>query len=315
MTKNLNLKQTAAFIKEHDNYIVFTHASPDGDTIGSAFAFRYIAELLGKKAKVVCSDKIPEKFGYFMTQNEEVIPQTVVCIDVADLKLTGKFKDELESNVDLCIDHHITNKSYAKNSLVVPEAAACCEIMLSIAEELGVSISGKLADAIYTGICTDTGCFKFSNVTANTHLAAARLFGYGANVSEINRLMFDTKRKEQLALEKAALETLEYHFDNRCAIITITEEMLESSGCFQSELDAITAVPRSILGVTAGITIKQKEKDLYKISVRSKHPINASKVCALLGGGGHDYAAGCSVRGTAKQAKQKILEALKNFME
>lgn len=314
MNNRIDLKKAVELLSERDNYLIVCHSSPDGDTVGSGFALRYILERKGKKAKVVCDDDFPQKFDYFMSENEDFDHETVVLVDVADLKLTGEMQNGLKDNVYLAIDHHGTNKMYAENNLVDPSAAANCEIILSLAEEWGVEISGKLADALYTGICTDTGCFKFSNTTNITHLAAARLFDYGANVAEINRAMFDTKRKEQIELEKLALETLEFFYDNKVAVITITDEMLDSTGCLQSELDAITAVPRSIKGVVAGVTIKQKKEDLFKISLRSKPPVNASDVAAILGGGGHEFAAGCSFSGTADEAKTAIINAFKGFI-
>ena len=114
--------------------------------------------------------------------------------------------------------------------------------------------------------------------------------------------------------QKNILATMEYHFNDKCLMISITEEMLKHTGCLDSELDAITSVPRTVEGVLVGITIKQKEPNLFKISVRTHEPIDASKICARLGGGGHCRAAGCSVKGDLEFAKSQILSAVESVM-
>ncbi len=316
VTCNLvDIKTVCEFLKSNDDYLIATHSSPDGDTLGSGYGLRYILEQLGKRAKVVCADYIPQKFSYFITDNPEFTEKTIIAVDIADLALTTKLQDNLKDKVNLAIDHHKSNTKYAENLLLEENSASCSEIIFKIAEFLGVNISGKLADALYTGVCTDTGCFKYSNVTTDTFLTAAKLMNLGAKIAEINRLMFETKRKEQIEIEKMALDTLEYHFDDTCVIISITDEMIKTAGCLQSELEAITSVPRTIEGVLAGITIKQKDGDLFKISVRTHEPLDASKICEILGGGGHERAAGCSVRGNLENAKSKILSAVESVMK
>ena len=171
----LNLKQTAKFLKKHDNFIILTHASPDGDTLGSAFALYYALRETGKSACVICPEIIPQKYGYFAKDTDFIKSEnpTVVAVDVADEKLLGCLKDEYEGKIDLCIDHHISNTKYAKNLYLDEFAAATTQSIYELIVQMKVNINDVTAKALYTGLVTDTGCFKYANVTDKTHIIAA----------------------------------------------------------------------------------------------------------------------------------------------
>ncbi len=313
----LNLKQTAAFLKKHDNYIILTHASPDGDTLGSAYALYYALNEIGKTACVLCPDVIPSKYDYFARKTDHVKREgaTVVAVDVADARLLGALQEEFADCVELNIDHHVSNTRFAKNLYLDANAAANAECIYELIQLLGVNINDVTAKAIYTGLATDTGCFKYSNVTAKTHIIAAQLYEYNIDAPEINRLMFDTKSKKLLELEKMVLESAEYHFDDRCFLLSVTAEMQEKTGCSGTELEGIAVISRSVEGVKAGVTIKQTGDNEFKVSLRTYEPLNASEICKKLGGGGHHAAAGASVKGTLEEVKATILDAVGKALE
>ena len=312
----LTLADLCAFLKTHDNYVVLTHVNPDGDTLGSAYGLKFGLKKLGKRAQVVCCDEIPHKYDYFIDDSDcDFIPETVVAVDVADLKLLGKLWERFEGRIDLNIDHHISNTKFAKNLLLDADAAATAEIVFELLTLLKVNINDVTAKALYTGIATDTGSFKYSNVTAKTHIIAAMLYDYNIDASEINRLMFDTKSKNMLELEKQVLETAEFHFDDRCMLLCVTAEMQEKTGCSGTELESVAIISRSVDGVKAGLTIKQTDVEEFKISVRTYEPLNASEIGKKLGGGGHKGAAGATVYGTLAEVKEKALLAVRECLE
>lgn len=313
----LNLKQTARFLKKHDNYIILTHASPDGDTLGSAYALYYGLNEKGKSACVLCPDVIPQKYGYFATKTDHVSREnaTVIAVDVADKRLLGSLGDEFGDVVDLNIDHHISNVRYAKNLYLDSDASSTAECIFELLTVMGVNINDITAKALFTGIVTDTGCFKYSNVTAKTHIIAAQLYEYNIDAPEINRVMFDTKSRELLELERMVLDASEFHFDNRCIILPVTAEMQKKTGCSGTELEGIAVISRSVEGVVAGVTLKQVGEREFKLSLRTYPPLDASEICKKLGGGGHKAAAGASVTGTLEEAKQKVLSAVGEYME
>lgn len=305
----ITLDEAVALIRSMEDVLLLTHQSPDGDTLGSASALCRALLALGKRARVVCSDGIPEKYDYLFRglPAEEFEPKTVVAVDIADPQLLGKALSVYAGRVKLCIDHHPSNTLYAEHTLLNGLSSATAELVYSIVKELRVEITSDMADGIYTGIATDTGCFKFTNTTPWTHTVAAEMMERGADYGEINRLMFDTVTKERLTIERMALDTLELHFDGRCAILYITRAMRESSGAADCDLEGITSLPRKIKGVEIGITVREKEPGKYKISVRTRESIDASRFCGLFGGGGHARAAGCQASGSYEELRARLL--------
>ena len=312
----LSLKQTARYLKKHDNYIILTHASPDGDTLGSAYALYYGLNEIGKVACVVCPDIIPKKFDFFVRPTNHISREnaTVIAVDVADKKLLGALTDVFGDSIDLNIDHHISNSHYAKNLYLDANAAATAESIFELLTVMRVNINDVTARAIYAGIATDTGCFKYSNVTAKTHMIAAMLYDYKINTAEINRLMFDTKSKNLLDLECRVLENMEYHFNDRCVVLTVTKEMQTKTGCFGSELEGIALISRSVEGTDIGITIKQIDDDNFKVSIRTFEKINAAEIAKELGGGGHKSASAAILKGNIEDVKSQILTVVSRYM-
>lgn len=317
----ITLKEAVDFLKQRDNFVILTHQNPDGDTLGSGFGLAMILDKLGKKSTVICSDAIPEKYSYFTKfapQNADFNEAvTVVAVDVADLKLLGKLEQEYANKVELCIDHHVSNIGYAATTYLDSNAAANCECIYDLAVSLSVEIDANLALALYTGISTDTGCFRFSNTTAKTHRIGADLIEVGIDTAEINRIMFETKSRIRIELEKMALDAMDFHFNDQCAVITVTREMYEKTGCKDEDLEGITSISRSIEGVLVGVTLREREEGGFKISVRTYPPIDASEICKRVGGGGHVRAAGCQLGAefTAEQAKAEMLRHVKEVME
>ena len=312
----LNLRQVARFLKKHNNYVILTHASPDGDTLGSAYALYYGLKEIGKAAEVICPDVIPSKYDYFARETDHIVEKpTIITVDVADKALLGALKDEFGDRIDLTIDHHISNTMYAQNLYLDSAASATCEIIYELLVAMKLNINDITARALYTGIVTDTGCFKYSCVTAKTHIIAANLYDFDLDAANINKLMFDTKSRNLVELEKMVLEGAEYHFDGRCMLLSVSAEMQEKTGCSGTELEGIAVLSRSVEGVIAGITLKQTGDKEFKASLRTYPPLNASEICKRLGGGGHNAAAGATLYGTLEEVKSQILSGVKEALE
>ena len=315
--ENITLQQAGSMLLEHDNILILMHRSPDGDAIGSAYALCMALRKAGKRAQPVCSDPIPPKYGYFTdgTEEQDFEPQFIVSVDLASEALLGTKLEQYAGRVDLCIDHHGSNTGFARFGSVDPSAAACAQSIAELIALMGIEIDPLIADAVFTGITTDTGCFRFANTNADTYRAAAEMIDKGARGNMINRLMFDTKSRSQLEIERMALSTLKYCLDGRIAAVRITTEMMERSGADESETEAIASMPRQIEGVLVGITVKQKPEGVCRISVRASEEIDASEICRLFGGGGHKGAAGCTVTGTPDEAEELLTAAAARIIE
>lgn len=313
----LTLEQVCDFLKSHDDYLILCHATPDGDTLGSGFALAMGLSKIGKKCMIKCADEIPSKYSYFTThfENKEIDYKTIVAVDTADIVLLGSLAKDFIGKIDLCIDHHISNTRFADNLYLNSAAAANCECIYDIFTALPIELDDISAAAIYTGISTDTGSFKYSNVTAKTHKIAAELYSYDISPSEISRLMFDTKSRGRIELERMVLDSAEFHFDGKCMLLTATNAMKEKTGCSDNDLEGVAVISRSVEGVLAGVSVKEKEDGNYKISVRTYPPLNASEICKALGGGGHQNAAGCILDGELKDVKETVLKVIEKALE
>ncbi len=315
--KKIDVAKAAELLKAADNVLILTHRNPDGDTLGSGFALMHALRSKGKRARVLCCDKIPKKYSYmFGERQEDFSPEYTVCVDVADIKLLGnEFSKEFGNNVDLCIDHHGSNTGYADN-LLLRSCAATCEIIYDIVNLLETEITPIIADCLYTGISTDTGCFLFSSVTPETHIIAADLIKKGADYVNINKIMFETKSIGYFKLEKSALSTIETFFGGKCAVMSITQKMLCESGTDESDCDGIAGIPRKIEGVLVGVTVRERSDGTYKVSLRSHEPVDSAKICKLMGGGGHARAAGCELNPEAFEAeKAKLLSIIEDELK
>lgn len=304
----ISLKKAIELLRNADDILILIHQFPDGDTIGCGYSLCHALKRLGKRVRVECNHKVGERYNYITEKIafDEFCPKFIVAVDVAERNLLGELGENYPK-IDLCIDHHSTNSGYAEYSYVDGQAAAACEIIYEIIKGLCGEVDFDEATALYTGISTDTGCFKFTNTTAKTHLIAAELMNKGIDYGEINRIMFDTKSKARLLVEKDALNSIKYFCDNKIAIMTITKQSRIESGADDSELEGITGLPRSIEGVILGITIRERDNtDICKISARSHEPISASEFCSYFGGGGHARAAGCEINLPKEKAFEKL---------
>ena len=311
------LESAAKTLLSKDKILILTHRSPDGDTIGSGYALAMALRKLGKNVKVDCTDPFPEKYSYFIDKLEklEFDEEFVVSVDIADTKLLGEKLSDYADKIDLCIDHHGSNTKYAKEYYVEASAAAAAQVIAKLIRLMNVEFDKDIANAIYTGITTDTGCFRYTNVTAETHRIAADMIDCGAESGMINRLMFETKSRSRLEIERRVMDSLQFYLDGRCAIAYATIDMMKESGAVDNDMEGVSSLPRQIEGVMAGITLREKNNGKFKVSVRTTDELDASAICANFGGGGHKAAAGCMITGTLNEAIEQIIEVVRQALE
>lgn len=313
----ITLESAAKTLLSKDKILILTHRSPDGDTIGSGYALAMALRKLGKSVKVDCTDPFPEKYSYFTDKLEklEFDEEFVVSVDIADTKLLGEKLSDYADKIDLCIDHHGSNTKYAKEYYFEASAAAAAQVIAKLIRLMNVEFDKDIANAIYTGITTDTGCFRYTNVTAETHRIAADMIDCGAESGMINRLMFETKSRSRLEIERRVMDSIQFYLDGRCAIAYATIDMMKESGAVDSDMEGVSSLPRQIEGVMAGITLREKNNGKFKVSVRTTDELDASAICANFGGGGHKAAAGCMITGTLNEAIEQIIEVVRQALE
>lgn len=319
MTEPLNVEQAAARLREAGSVLILCHKNPDGDTIGCGSALCHALNALGITAAVLCADPIPSRFAYTEPRlfRGEFEPELVAAVDVAGLQLFGDkgLMPAYSRRVDLCIDHHAGNGGYAQYTLLDAGAAATAELMCQVIETMGAKITPLIADCLYTGLATDTGCFRFSNTTAATHRIAARLIEAGARIETLNTILFATRSRGQMEAERIARSHLEYHLGGRCALIWLDRDETAASGADPADLEELASLPIGIEGVKVGLTFRQQPGGSWRVSIRAARGVDACAIAQRLGGGGHLRAAGCELLGTLDNAKQAVLAEAKAVLD
>lgn len=310
--KQLTIEHLAAALLARDNYCIFTHRRPDGDTIGCAAALCRGLRSVGKTAAIFENAQFTPKFRPFLDGLTcPNVPQgaTLVAVDVAAEDMLPY--NAPQRKIDLLIDHHGSNVGYAAQGLVRPEAAACGEVILELLEQLHATLDKVTAEAIYLAVSTDTGCFRYSNTTERTLLCAARCKQLGADTFPINKTMFMTKRLSRLKLESHLIQTAEFYCGGSVGVCSIPLQLQQELGLTEDDIDDISGFAREIEGVKIGVMLREVDNGRGKISVRTAPEIDAAAICGVLGGGGHAAAAGANVDGGVDGARQAVLRAIR----
>ena len=305
--------QAAKLLLEQERFTVLIHRHPDGDTIGAGMALLMALRSLGKQVRLHSPDPIASRYGMVVGEEDTssgLENSFIVAVDVADPALLGSLEEAYGSRVDLCVDHHPSNKRYARNLLLRGDSASCCEVLYDLLLALGCTLTPAIAGALYLGASTDTGCFRYGNTTANTHYVAARLIEAGADHDTINRVMFETVSPARMIFENRVKETISIHYGGKCAIMYQLQSFFEGLQVEESELEGLSNIPRTIEGVEVGITVREQPDGTCRVSMRSSEYVDVSEVCQQFGGGGHKRAAGCTLHMTPQQAGQAMLQAV-----
>lgn len=300
-------------INKAENIVILTHENPDGDAIGSGLAMYHALKAYGKKPDII----VPEHSRTFncLPGIEEVKTESniehydlAISLDCATIKMLNGFADYFENaRVKVCIDHHSTNTMFGDYNYVNPAAPACSQILLVILEYFGIEISKEIGTCILAGIITDTGGFKYQGVTAETFEFVAWLLNKGVNVSKLYRQVLEVKTKANFELHRLASNRIEFLENGKVAYTYITAEDEKSVNAESGDHEGIVEIGRSVEGVEVSVFVRETEKGC-KISLRSNEYVNVADACIVFGGGGHARAAGCTIKGSVEQAKEKILK-------
>lgn len=326
MTKSEPMKKSsgepvaaiAAKIQEGKSFLITGHRNPDGDALGSALALRFMIEALGKTARVVVRDGWAPALRHLPGMDEVTLSDSLPpdYPKSYDGLFTMECPDKERCGYDILpgpvvnIDHHLGNTMYGELNWVDLEAPSVGEMLLELADELGVAIDARMATAIYVSLASDTGFFRYTNTTLRAFDAAKRLVEAGASAGEISLWLNESQDPAALKLLGLCLSTLEMHADGRISVMRLTSEMLEQAGAKPEHSDGISSYGRVIEGVLVAAFLKQTEDGKTRVSLRAKPGVDVMKVAASFGGGGHKAAAGCRIDAPIDQAQTILLEKL-----
>ena len=309
----LTVSEAAALLRTFDNVLILTHVRPDGDTVGCAAALCAGLRALGKTAHLLPNAELTDTTApYFRpyAAPDGFLPDRVVSTDIAAAGLFPENARPYAERVDLAVDHHPSFEFFGRENIVRPEAGACGELIYDILAELG-PITPEIALPLYVAVSTDTGCFQYSNTTAQTLRVAAAVKDAGCEAYPINKLFFGTKSLPRLQLESRLTASMELLAGGKVAICRLPLSWMGELGLTEDDIDSIAGFPRAVEGVEVGVMIREMADGREKISLRTGEHANASAICAHLGGGGHRAAAGATVDLGFVAAKAAVLAALR----
>lgn len=282
---------------------LFAHVNPDGDALGSIYSLKYVLETMGKQTEVYLDGRIQSGLLELIGDGTETTCRVDECdlliaLDSSDKERLGVWSEEfLKHKNTAAVDHHITHKQYA-NEAVVRDISSNCELLYAMYKEMNVIITPKAASALYTGMVTDTGGFKYSSVTPKTHRVAAELIELGADFANITKKVFDTKTKEYLKILQLAISRIQYYCDGKIAYLRLDAEDFENCGIEEADAGGIVSLPGTVEGVEVTIYVRRRGEDEYKVSLRSSGDTDVAKIALEFGGGGHVKASGFSLKAT-----------------
>lgn len=312
MTK-LTIPETAQWLKSRDHYGIITHRRPDGDTLGSAAALCLGLRRLGKQAWVLKNHEVTPRFSW-LCENlwTEDVPDgtTLVTTDVASPGMLPREAEGLRERIGLRIDHHGSATDFTSCSLVEPDSASCAELVWEVLRALECPLDKEIAQAIYVGVSTDTGCFRFANTTDHTFLAAADCARAGAEIYRLNQQLFETNTLERLKIQSWIVDNLRLFRDGMLAICAIPRAVEEAIGVTEDDMDNISNFPRTISGVKMAATLRETAGGEVKLSVRAVPGCDATRVAEAFDGGGHKGAAGASFHCSLEEAAERVRKVM-----
>ena len=316
----ISLKEFAEKLKGERSVAIISHVRPDGDTIGSSVGLCFALRSVGVSADLFCEDKVPEKYRFlagtelYSDGDIKESYSAVIAVDVAEITRSGKYGlCFMQRKNTYNLDHHVSNTRFAKYNYVSGTAAAA-EIVFGLIKELGVPVTEDIANALATGVITDTGNFRHKNVTLDTLKVATELFSYGADFNKIIYNTFNLQSRERAELFGKTMARIRYFHGGKTAMGIVRLSDLAETGAKQEDTEGFIDFIMGIRGVEIGVCVMETEKDKYKVSFRS-HGADVNAVAGTFGGGGHTLAAGCKLSGDIEEVVDRLTFAVSRAIE
>lgn len=319
---NSSFAEIAELLKASKSAALFPHVNMDGDALGSCVALCLALRSMGKKAVIVYDDKIPDNLlflaGDMVTGDPEKIKDidVALCIDCGEIgRLGSRGAAFTAAPKRVCIDHHVSSTPFCDLNHIDPDAAATGELVYHVIKALGIDGNKEIGNAIFAAISSDTGSFKYSNTSKETHLIVSELYDFGIEPAAVSVELYECNRLERLKIESAAIANMKSYLNGQLVMTSVTSEMLKETGAYMDETDQIVAIMRGIKGAEASVLLKEEGDKTVKVSLRSKLWLDVSEISKQLGGGGHARAAGATLHMSIGEAFDHVREIMIGHME
>ena len=320
--KQLKLDEVCDLLAQRKDTLIIFHVRPDADAIGAAFALKLVLEAMGAKALCTCESEIPSRLAFLTEKHQRSARfenidknfefERVITVDTASPSQLGTLQKLFEERIDLMIDHHVNGTRYA-DSYVRSDFAAAGEIVYEIASRLVErgelsAIPRDAYDLIYAALTSDTGCFKYSNVSSHTHICAAELIAAGVDAADINHRLFDCKSEKMLAAEAAGFQNIKFYNNRRIAAVLFPYELKQKLELEDEHLETLVDIARALDGVKIAMSVRQSTAyRSFRISLRSSCSFDVSAVAKKFGGGGHTKAAACTIEADSIEFATRLI--------
>ena len=294
------------------------HENPDADTIGAAIAVSILAERLGAQSEIVAADGIPPSLAFLpriqrVSRAPRLEPDLAVVCDAATLERVGRIAREHHDWFAraklLNIDHHVSNTQFGDVNLVDDRAAATCEVIARLLDSLDVALDAELATALLAGIVRDSHGFSASSTTADTLRFAARMVEAGAPLAKIHRSILAELPYSTMLLWGRMLAAIEQHASGRIVYAVLTEEQLRETGTLQHDADGLVEFLARVKGAEVALLFRDLGPGGARVSIRTTEGVDAARIAASFGGGGHARRAGFTADDPLSSLLPRVLRA------
>jgi phosphoesterase RecJ-like protein len=317
-----------AFLDRHQRFLLTTHVNPDGDAIGSEVAFAELLRAKGKRARILNDSPTPHAFEWLTHEwpvevyREDIAEarfaeaDALIVLDTGNRQRIGGLAAHLDRHAIAVavVDHHVTHDGFGQVNVIEPSCAATAMLVYELMREAGVKLDALSADALYVGLATDTGHFRYSNTDARALRMAADLVDTGVDVSAVTAKVHQTAPAGRLRFFGEALAALELRHGGQLVVVEVGPEQFARHGLVGADTEGLVDLPRAIEGVEAVALFSEVEPGKVKVSLRSTGRVSVDGVCSRYGGGGHPHAAGVQMRGSREQAKARVLPELERLL-
>ncbi len=315
------LDDIVGLIRRGDRFLVTSHVNPDGDAVASQLALQCIFQALGKSSVIVSRQPVPRIYRFLPRADEILVRRrhslkpysAVFVLDCGSRSRASALPSGEVPLTVVNIDHHVSNTGYGDLNWIRPRASSTCEMIFDLARRLQVPLSRDLAVSLYTGILTDTGSFRYSSTTPRSMSVAGRLLRSGVDAHEVAGNVYDSVEYQSLRLLGRVLARMGRSCGGRVSWVTFSHAEL-SSLSNASETEEFVNYARSLDSAVLAIGLKEVSPGEIRVSFRSKGDVNVSDLASRHGGGGHRNAAGCTLQGSLRSVRQKLVAEACHFL-
>lgn len=311
-------KKAFDIIDDNEKFLIVSHKNPDGDSIGSEIAMALALKKIGKRVYIYNSDSPPHRYSNFpkasliRTKKENFTEDVTIFVDCAEMERIGKIKKDIElSKPIINIDHHIGNTKFGTVNIIKPDYSSTAEIIYKMIKN-EIEVDKEIATYLYIGILTDTGAFRYPNTTSHSLRVASELVAHGVIASQVSEFIWFTDPEARIKLLGNVLREMNLY--DKISIMTVTKEMLNKHGAKEEDTEEFIDYGLAIDGIKTAAIIKERDKGILKISLRSKNSIPVQKLAKKYGGGGHRTASGFSVKRDIESFKNELKNELEKLV-